>query len=832
MSTQKKIKSLQLKNFRSYREETFNIDEHTNLILLYGNNGLGKTAFFDAIEWGLTGNLKRYDNPSKEKNEYPVLSNIFKKSNEKSFVNMVFNDNTYILRHVSKKGCGDFNSGIIHSEFDINEEMVHDYYKKSVTFSSNFAFSQFLSQELINSFIRSDKDTDRYNSVVSLFGLSRYTQYQSFIREMLTNIKQRKAFLDSKLLRVNGAINKEKSNCSEINIDIKLKCQELNNIVVDKINFDDENGILSALKKIKSESFTIKDEYEKKIDKYKRYIVDLKDLDNIFDEKEEAITLIEVYKRNGEITKSYIDKLEKHNKIFYVFKNIDKYAKYKESEIKLVGLEKEYVENLEIYEELQKSYGNIDREINIINEKFNSNNILVQEYNKLMKHIRKSKDELRYLEERLKEKSSMKQQFLRITTNYLKDNIELNQCPVCQNNFNINDTLNRLSEEVDKESNEFFLDIKSKIDKYNEIITNDNKKLQKTVSSIDNKIKELATDYSKRLFSMNTEIQSLRLTKEIYVKVKNYLEDLDINESEIKIHYEAILEKINELCINEDIEYYKFKYKDIMDKHNTISKQVSQYISDKQKYKIKEKEDIKLHINKCNEAVEKCNTLIGTHSKIIKICEEINTYYNSYFSQNRINDLVQELKQLQREYNALNFIEQEFNKLDKNSRNIIETQTKTILSTYQDTIKKIYKYLNPNLKFDDFNFKIDDNNPRNNRMVLEVTGTNGYKMSPAYSFSSAQNNVLAISIFLSFALTQRWSNLNCIFMDDPIQNMDDINISNFIDILRNIIKKTNKQIFISTHDERIYNFIKNKFKANIQTFEFEDYGKIKTEIIR
>lgn len=97
-------------------------------------------------------------------------------------------------------------------------------------------------------------------------------------------------------------------------------------------------------------------------------------------------------------------------------------------------------------------------------------------------------------------------------------------------------------------------------------------------------------------------------------------------------------------------------------------------------------------------------------------------------------------------------------------------------------------------------------------------------MSPCYIFSTAQNNVLAISIFLSFAIQQNWSNLNTIFLDDPVQNLDDINVHSFVDILRSIISQTDKQIFISTHDERVFNFMLKKLRGKLQYFNFKGYG--------
>lgn len=831
MIMQKKIKEVHLYNFRTFKDQAFNIDEKTNLIVLFGNNGLGKTAFFDGIEWGLTGSLKRYDVASREKNEYPVLGNIFRKDNEPSYVNIVFNDNSQIVRHVLKRGEGDFNSGIIKNGFDINNVLVHEYYKGIANFSTNFAFSQFLSQELINSFIRSDKDTDRYNAVVNLFGLSRYAQYQDLTREVLVNIKQRINVVNMELFRLKENINKEKSNYNNIDIDNNLKCQELNNLIKNKINFNDEANLLKALEITKSEGFKIKKEYEDKINKYKHYLVDTKELDDSFNQKEDEIKQLDNYRKSSELIKKYIDLLDKYKKCVYIIENFEKYIKYKEEETRIVELEKKYMENLKIYKALQNASGSIDKEISVLDE-VNKSKELSQQYYDLSANLRKNKEEMQREERILKEKSSIKQQFLSITANYLRENISFKKCPVCENNFDINNTIKRLSEEINKESDEQFIDTKLRINVLNEAIAGESIKLQQIIQIISIKVKDLTLEYDKKLANEKAIIDSNEIIKLEYGKVKNYLEDLNIDINDAKTYCGVLKNEIDGLKIEEDIEYYRVKFDDIINKISTTSKSISIYINLKQKYKIEKKEDITTLIKKCNEVIEEYNGLVLTQDKIIKLSEELNQYYINYFSKTRLMKLNQTLKQFQKEYDALVFIEQEFTRLDQNARVVIEKQTKKTLDSYEETIKRIYKYLNPNLIFDDFNFKIDDSNAKNNRMILEVTGLNGYKMNPAYSFSSAQNNVLAISIFLSFALTQRWSNLGSIFMDDPIQNMDDININNFVDILRNIIKKTNKQIFISTHDERIYNFIRNKFSMCVQTFEFKDYGKIRTELLK
>ncbi|MNN32082.1 hypothetical protein D3C81_1457940 [compost metagenome] len=82
------------------------------------------------------------------------------------------------------------------------------------------------------------------------------------------------------------------------------------------------------------------------------------------------------------------------------------------------------------------------------------------------------------------------------------------------------------------------------------------------------------------------------------------------------------------------------------------------------------------------------------------------------------------------------------------------------------------------------------------------------KFNASLTFSSAQANVLAVCIFLSLALSQRWTALEMIGIDDPFQNMDDINVFSFIDVISQII--THKQVMISSHDEDLINLIRNK----------------------
>ena len=106
--------------------------------------------------------------------------------------------------------------------------------------------------------------------------------------------------------------------------------------------------------------------------------------------------------------------------------------------------------------------------------------------------------------------------------------------------------------------------------------------------------------------------------------------------------------------------------------------------------------------------------------------------------------------------------------------------------------------------------------------------------SPVIYFSSAQINVVSLCIFFARALQETNENeVDTIFLDDPIQNMDSINILSFIDLLRILISRNvNQQIIISTHDENLFNLIKMKLNAKYyptKFFELEKFGVLSTE---
>jgi hypothetical protein len=85
---------------------------------------------------------------------------------------------------------------------------------------------------------------------------------------------------------------------------------------------------------------------------------------------------------------------------------------------------------------------------------------------------------------------------------------------------------------------------------------------------------------------------------------------------------------------------------------------------------------------------------------------------------------------------------------------------------------------------------------------------------PRFFLSNAQANVLALSLFLSFARAQRWARLDTILLDDPVQHLDDLDAVAFLDILRSVALGglgPKKQVVVSTCDRNLYLLMLRKF---------------------
>lgn len=136
-----------------------------------------------------------------------------------------------------------------------------------------------------------------------------------------------------------------------------------------------------------------------------------------------------------------------------------------------------------------------------------------------------------------------------------------------------------------------------------------------------------------------------------------------------------------------------------------------------------------------------------------------------------------------------------------------------------DIINKLYNTIDPHPEYKQIDFRCDFKNkdPRLNVVMYSVKEGHD-TIVPNLYFSTAQINILSFCIFMAKALyakTDKNEDLGCIFIDDPIQALDDINVLSMIDLLRNVAYSLNKQIILTTHDRNFFELLKKKVPADL-----------------
>lgn len=78
--------------------------------------------------------------------------------------------------------------------------------------------------------------------------------------------------------------------------------------------------------------------------------------------------------------------------------------------------------------------------------------------------------------------------------------------------------------------------------------------------------------------------------------------------------------------------------------------------------------------------------------------------------------------------------------------------------------------------------------------------------SPGAMLSSGNLNTAALTLFLALNLAVQ-KKLPWLILDDPVQSMDEVHISQFAALLRTLSKETGRQIFITVHDRSLFDYL-------------------------
>jgi len=446
-----------------------------------------------------------------------------------------------------------------------------------------------------------------------------------------------------------------------------------------------------------------------------------------------------------------------------------------------------------------------------IDELIKEEKILKEQLDDLIKSQRKALEELSALRDEVKE---INIKLKGLTNNEYKKQLNDLKIKVSNENDNLNKRLSEIKKELSKlnEKHQNNVAQTNLIKKENEALGKDEKYvfilnwLKNNLSS-KGKTKE---ELQEKIDGISSEIEKTRNEiSELAKLISDHEKELSSLAKQNLLQAESDSLKTQnkiELKIQDYLYFIKDKFSikvDDLDKKSFV-----EFLNQKE--------------NEFKEALRRHNSLKEGFMKLEKYAENLYPFLQSEKAKLDLERKEKELDFLKNKVTSLLETEK------KKTRDYIDDKIRGFF--YEDLINDIYRKVDPHPDFKSVKFmaNFDSNNPRLDIFVKNLD--NEESLIPNLYFSTAQINILSLSIFLASALNS--DKYDCIFIDDPIQSMDSINVLSTIDLFRGIVVNENKQIILSTHDVNFFNLLKKKIPKNIfksKFLELETFGKLKKE---
>lgn len=828
------IKKIVLEKYRKYPiKPDF---EFGKVNLIFGQNGSGKTSLLEAIELFLCG--KNFRNPKKRNNSISikVLYN-----NKQNFEYIDINNTK---KYKSRNGKWYNNPNQRGNNLYMNFHRFNFY-------NSDAAFS-FSNEKAPDSIRKAFIDIalgENINSIEKK--LNGYSE---------RFLKEKKGY-DKYIFEYENNIDREKKTIEEIIIEGSKDPKYLFDIFIDEAKNIKWKGILPQSS---NDSYATFEKDYSNITLYLSNILEIDwfenlTVDSLFAEKSKLdklkINLININEMINVETNKTIEAKKRINyihEILTIFNKINEYHQAK-VQLELIGLD-EKIKKFELkelkYNETIQIIDNIDftpldnsnytlDEYTIYLEKQVSYNLLKK--SELIGKISKLEEGFTQLEDIIIEIKSKGREFLDLSP-------DAQNCPLCNANYN-KDKLKSLiefSHKKMKDSN-VLKDLLYERDKlFNKIeylnfqlenIANVEKAISK-IESIDLYPKYHLCIINEKLGNVGDEI--LKIQKELrdLSILKNDLNSRGFSESEYTALKEDLVKKGIEI---DDIDPDDFT--DNIKKYETDHEKVKRSCNKaRDEIIIQDKLKEKLIVNHL-ENIDSDDFEIVLHNRIEKINSSIKLLDNLiYMIAISPNISIAEIKiNADSLYKIFEKFKSEKNLRDKTD--IIIKKSEITIELYKNKIKEIKEKkeridkacftINDILKNDSKEKYLQDFLNGNNKEIVRIFNEihspkefenvlfdksdiklkrlDSTKLVKLSEISTGQRSALALSVFI--CLNNKLQNgPPYLIFDDPISFVDDINILSFIDYLREIAIKNNKQIFFATANENLKFLFSQKFK--------------------
>lgn len=335
------------------------------------------------------------------------------------------------------------------------------------------------------------------------------------------------------------------------------------------------------------------------------------------------------------------------------------------------------------------------------------------------------------------------------------------------------------------------------------------------------------SNYFKERSHLPATIETLDIAvEEMNSSVRTTSNELDLLQAEVKSE-DTVLQQYSENKVLEDCKLLEER----IELAKSVTSTYSRFLEAELNIQVVDKDitEITALLTEVEKSLKIRNlgleAIIQKLNLLLQLKENVLPYLKFQEQKRTLNQLKEDLEF--QEKSVLTSLRQERQSLS----DFIHTQVQSFF--YENVINKIYQKIDPHPDYKQIKFHCDfsGDEPRLNVFVIDENSSN--PMIPSLYFSTAQLNILSLSIFLAKALNAKDSqgkNVDCIFVDDPIQAMDSINVLSTIDLIRSIVVNLGKQVILSTHDENFYNLLMKKIPKDIfnsKYLELETFGRVK-----
>lgn len=825
------LEYLKLDNYRPHPErKEFNFGK---VNLIKGVNGTGKTSLLESIELLLCG--KSYRNPDENVTGYSLQARI--KGNNKS---LTFRHND--LRLFKNRDKFWYNN----AEQKFNR--IHNSFNKYNYYNSDAAFLLSNNPDIANvrkafEDIALGEDVNRIETRLQSFKESFNKEYRLLTKQLKDTESER--LKEEKLLKEISAKNQEPE---QFLVELVKEAKSSNWIIkTGPTNESDvkslEKDLINAQTYLQSINFNLKwSDVDSQISierLLEEYTKKDKELSNI--QKEIIATEKRLDQNDG--------KINKEKEARDILKQLSLY--YKNSRInELLGLNEKIQElssELSTLRKAKKLSSEIDEDA-LKEIQFNSTlSDLELSYTNQIRHkeseIRKLSEQQRkltagfdQLEKVINEIKSKGKEFLQL-------NSQATECPLCHTEYNYTQLVKLISKSKNNlQSSQILNDLTAKLQlekkalqnlellrkntiKLKQIaelllgekdlirsITLVRQRIEKMINSLVEKedafkkLNDLFDHFNKSGIDEDEFFELLEEASLIGIKIKN-AEDFVVKNEKNKANLQelqkkstatkAILDKLqlNKNNLLTDLGIPKKNLSELTDRLRKLNGAIENIALMKKLINLKRSDKFSAIETK----VAKIQGLLSQYREVSKQKQEYDLRLQS--ANQKIKDLAQIEKNtklfVDRSFKAGSVIDELLTKHSKSE------YLKSFIASNKEEIVEIFKMIHSPKEFDDLSFSPSGN------VSLRRKQTN--KNALLTQISTGQRSALSLSIFS--ALNRKLKNgPNILMFDDPVINVDDLNVLSYFDYLREVAINGNRQIFFATANENVAFLFSQKFK--------------------